>query len=130
MKFRLKKFDDAIELELLLKAVKANEDFQQIRFMIKDGKVYVNGEKEFSRRRLLRVDDEVAFGDKFYKLCPHSDTSLKGEEDEPIPDNAGTPQQRENSSYDKTKKAPKDRSQIIYHNKRLLNWSQKYKKED
>ena len=45
MHFRLNRHEDEITLESFLKAVGADEDYQQIRFMIKDGKVWVNGKR-------------------------------------------------------------------------------------
>jgi ribosome-associated protein YbcJ (S4-like RNA binding protein) len=115
MKFRLKKHDDAIVLESFLKAVGAHEDYQFIRFMIKDGKIYVNGEQEYARRRLLFIGDEISFEDKFYKICAYDDF-----------DDAD----RENRN-EKEKKKPYDGpKEFIFHHKTPLNWTEKYRKKD
>lgn len=116
MKFRLKKHDDAIILESLLKAVGANDDYQQIRFMIKDGKVYVNGEQEFARRRLIFIGDEVTFDDRFYKVCAFNDTDTNDDDHDP-----------HSADRKESYEGPKG---FIFHHKTPLNWTEKYRKKD
>ncbi len=116
MRFRLNKHDDEITLESFLKAVAANDDYQQIRFMIKDGKVWVNGEKEYARRRMLRSGDSVAFEDKYYMILPHRDTI-----DRPPPKKDYSGQKL---LYDRDRKTEK-----VFHHKGPLKWSEKKIKE-
>lgn len=116
MKFRLKKTNDVIELEQLLKAVKADEDYQKIRFMIKDGLVYVNGEKEYARRRLLKAGDKVSFGKKFYTIC-----NYKGNEPQDII------KQKTEESGDEYATQKREK---VFHNQKPLSWSKKYTKKD
>jgi ribosome-associated protein YbcJ (S4-like RNA binding protein) len=116
MRFRLNKYDDVITLESFLKAVSAHEDYQQIRFMIKDGKIWVNGEKEYARRRLLRAGDNVAFGDRYYTISYHRDDFKRS--DERQSDRGGKDSREE--EYDEERKTEK-----VFHNKRPLKWSEK-----
>jgi ribosome-associated protein YbcJ (S4-like RNA binding protein) len=112
MNFRLNKYDDEITLEAFLKAVAADDDYQQIRFMIKDGKIWVNGEKEYGRRRMLRAGDSVAFADKYYMILPHRD------EKERAPQKREEPKQE--LLYDRERKTEK-----VFHHKGPLSWSEK-----
>ncbi len=116
MKFRLKKTDDVIELEQLLKAVKADEDYQKIRFMIKDGLIYVNGEKEYARRRLLKTGDKVSYGKKYYTVC-----NYKGNEPEDII--------KQKAKEGDEEYVPQEHERVFHHQK-PLSWSKKYSKKD
>jgi|GEM_PF-2065966 ribosome-associated protein YbcJ (S4-like RNA binding protein) len=116
MRFRLNKHDDEITLESFLKAVSAHEDYQQIRFMIKDGKIWVNGEKEFARRRLLRVGDNIAFEDRYYTISPHRDEHERANERQ-------TAREREMSREEQFD--PDRKTEKVHHNKKPLKWSEK-----
>ena len=118
MKFRLKKAEDGIVLEMFLKAVKAEEDYQKIRFMIKDGHVTVNGEPEYARRRLLLVGDEVTFKDKYYLITSYKD-EIMGEAEEEF---------AEIERSEKQNSIPVSQEKIIHH-KKPLQWSRKYVKK-
>jgi len=112
MKFRLNKHDDEIAVEAFLKAVKANEDYQQIRFMIKDGKVWVNGEKEYARRRMLKPGDNVAFEDKYFLIYPHRDENVR------------TDRKRDERPEKDFQDNPV-RAEKIHHHKIPMNWTEK-----
>lgn len=112
MKFRLNKHDDEITLEFFLKAVKADEDYQKIRFMIKDGKVWINGDKEYARRRLLRVGDNIAFEDKFYTIFPHRDERVK-------------PVRNKQNETSRSVSKPEMKAEKVIHNKAPLKWTEK-----
>jgi len=73
MLFRLNYNTDSILLEAFLKAVGVNDDYQQIRFMIKDGEVKVNGRVEYARRRVLEIGDKVSFDGKHYIIAEDRD---------------------------------------------------------
>ena len=111
MKFRLNKDDDGIILESFLKAVAAHDDYQQIRFMIKDGKIWVNGEKEYARRRLLQPGDAIAFEDRYYIIFPHRDEEGGDRERKG---------KKEDHEFDPEKKTEK-----VVHHKGLMKWSEK-----
>ncbi len=119
MRFRLNKHDDEITLESFLKAVAAHDDYQQLRFMIKDGKVWVNGEKEYARRRMLRSGDSVAFEDKYYMIFPHRDEKERSASEKEYPG--------QKLLYDRERKTEK-----VFHHKGPLKWSEKMikKKKD
>jgi len=119
MRFRLNKTDDAIELELFLKAVKADEDYQKIRFLIKDGLVSVNGEKEYARRRLLFVGDKVAFRDRYYVISSYKKNEPRDVIKKKI---SNSPKEQENVSEKQVEK--------IVHHKKPMRWSQKYNKDE
>jgi len=112
MRFRLNKHEDEITLEAFLKAVGANDDYQQIRFMIKDGKVWVNGDKETARRRLLRVGDNVAFEDRYYVLFPHREEYVKRTKK--------TEKHQRSNPFDEHRKTEK-----VIHHKKPLEWTEK-----
>ena len=112
MRFRLNKHEDEITLEAFLKAVGANDDYQQIRFMIKDGKVWVNGDKETARRRLLRVGDNVAFEDRYYVLFPHREEYVKRPKK--------TEKHQRSNPFDEHRKTEK-----VIHHKKPLEWTEK-----
>ena len=114
MKFRLTKAENGIVLELFLKAVQAGEEYQKIRYMIKDGEIYVNGEKEYARRMLLQLGDEVTFKDKYYVITTYKD------ENDPVGNDEDYALQKKNEN-------PENR--YIKHHQTPLQWSEKYEKE-
>lgn len=112
MHFRLNKHEDELTLEAFLKAVGADDDYQQIRFMIKDGKVWVNGEKEYARRRMLREGDNVAFLDRYYIIFPHRDGYDRPEKRREF--------RKREDTYDDNRKTEK-----VLHHKKPLQWAEK-----
>lgn len=118
MKFRLKKNDDAIELEQFLKAVNAEENYQKIRYMIKDGLISVNGEKVYARRKLLFIGDSVSFRDKYYTISVYKDNEPKDI----------IRRKMQGSEPEKRDKVDNNDDKIVHH-KKPLSWSRKYDKK-
>ncbi len=112
MKFRLTKDEDSIVLELFLKAIKAGDDYQSIRFMIKDGKVKVNGSVEYARRLLLFVGDEITFEDKYYIITSYKDD-----------DSDKCSNDKKNNTNDN------EADRFIFHHNSPLKWSKKYSRD-
>ncbi|MCB5229999.1 MAG: RNA-binding S4 domain-containing protein [Candidatus Cloacimonas sp.] len=111
MLFRLNYGTDCIELEAFLKAVGLDEDYQQIRFKIKDGLIRVNGRVETGRRRLLYIDDTVSFDDKFYRIA----------EDRDRPDTRPKPRRRMVPDQE----GDREGVEFIRHSQKPLKWSEK-----
>ena len=135
MKFRLNKHDDEISLESFLKAVNAHEDYQQIRFMIKDGLVWVNGEKEYARRRMLKAGDNVAFEDRYYIIFPHRDERDRPRERREDRNGEFFIERERRRIYDdpdrKDSYDPEKKTEKVLHHKRPLSWTEKkIKKKD
>ena len=84
--------------------------------VIKDGKIWVNGEKEFARRRLLRVGDNIAFEDRYYTISPHRDEHERANERQ-------TAREREMSREEQFD--PDRKTEKVHHNKKPLKWSEK-----
>ncbi|MCD8014622.1 MAG: RNA-binding S4 domain-containing protein [Lachnospiraceae bacterium] len=61
VEFRLK--DEFIKLGQVLKAAGVAENGVDAKYMIQDGKVLVNGEKELQRGKKIHPGDEVVCGD-------------------------------------------------------------------
>ncbi|MCD7744373.1 MAG: RNA-binding S4 domain-containing protein [Lachnospiraceae bacterium] len=61
VEFRLK--DEFIKLGQILKAVNVAESGVDAKYLIQDGKVLVNGEKELQRGKKIHPGDEVVCGD-------------------------------------------------------------------
>jgi len=62
MEFYLK--DDFIKLGQLLKAVNMVENGSDAKFVIQEGKVYLNGEVEYQRGRKIKEGDVVKYDNK------------------------------------------------------------------
>jgi ribosome-associated protein len=62
MEFYLK--DDFIKLGQLLKAANLVENGADAKFVIQDGKVFVNGEVEYQRGKKIYKDDIVKYNGK------------------------------------------------------------------
>ncbi|MCD7817641.1 MAG: RNA-binding S4 domain-containing protein [Lachnospiraceae bacterium] len=60
--------DEYIKLGQALKAVGAVENGVEAKYMIQDGKVLVNGEKELRRGKKLYEGDEVICGDILIRI--------------------------------------------------------------
>ncbi len=61
VEFRLK--DEFIKLGQVLKAAGVAESGVDAKYMIQDGKILLNGEKELQRGKKLHPGDEVGCGD-------------------------------------------------------------------
>ncbi len=75
MKFWIEK-NGFIYLFQILKAAGIEDDYQKIEFLIRDGRVSVNGETSFKQRHILKNGDIVQYRDKHIKVL---DKTASGE---------------------------------------------------
>lgn len=60
--------DEYIKLGQALKAAGIAESGVDAKYMIQDGEVLVNGEKEFQRGKKLHAGDEISCGDVLVRI--------------------------------------------------------------